>query len=106
MTHVVTCFLRYGTDVLLGRRSDAVGTYVGRWAGVSGYVEGDPSDAERDARREVREETGWGDATLVRAGAPVDVEDGEPRERYGAYGRAWAAYVRDPDGRRVELKMH
>ena len=77
MTHVVTCFLRYGTDVLLGRRSDAVGTYVGRWAGVSGYVEGDPSDAERDARREVREETGWGDATLVRAGAPVDVEDGD-----------------------------
>jgi len=41
---------------------------------------------------------------LRRAG--VDVEDGEPRERYGAYGRAWAAYVRDPDGRRVELKMH
>jgi len=36
----------------------------------------------------------------------VTVEDGEPRKRYGAYGRAWAAYVRDPDGRRVELKLH
>ncbi|WP_254864393.1 VOC family protein [Halovivax gelatinilyticus] len=36
----------------------------------------------------------------------VAVEDGEPFERYGAYGRAWAAYVRDPDGRRVELKLH
>ena len=36
----------------------------------------------------------------------IEVEDGEPRRRYGAYGRAWAAYVRDPDGRRVELKMH
>lgn len=36
----------------------------------------------------------------------VDIEDGEPRKRYGAYGRAWAAYVRDPDGRRVELKLH
>lgn len=36
----------------------------------------------------------------------VEVEEGEPRKRYGAYGRAWAAYVRDPDGRRVELKMH
>jgi len=35
-----------------------------------------------------------------------EVEDGEPHRRYGAYGRAWAAYVRDPDGRRVELKMH
>ena len=36
----------------------------------------------------------------------VEIEDGEPYERYGAYGRAWAAYVRDPDGRRVELKVH
>ena len=36
----------------------------------------------------------------------VEVEEGEPYRRYGAYGRAWAAYVRDPDGRRVELKIH
>jgi len=36
----------------------------------------------------------------------VTVESGEPYRRYGAYGRAWAAYVRDPDDRRVELKMH
>ncbi|XVH31585.1 VOC family protein [Haloferacaceae archaeon DSL9] len=38
--------------------------------------------------------------------AGYGVEDGEPRKRYGAYGRDWAAYVRDPDGRRVELKLH
>lgn len=38
--------------------------------------------------------------------AGVEVEEGEPYERYGAYGRDWAAYVRDPDGRRVELKLH
>ena len=36
----------------------------------------------------------------------VEVEAGEPHRRYGAYGRAWAVYVRDPDGRRVELKLH
>ena len=36
----------------------------------------------------------------------IEVEEGEPYRRYGAYGRAWAAYVRDPDGRRVELKIH
>lgn len=36
----------------------------------------------------------------------IEVEDGEPQERLGAYGRDWAAYVRDPDGRRVELKLH
>lgn len=38
--------------------------------------------------------------------AGVEVEDGEPRERLGAYGRDWAAYVRDPDDRRIELKLH
>ncbi|ELK44964.1 translation initiation factor aIF-2B subunit alpha, partial [Haloferax sp. BAB-2207] len=42
MPHVVTVFLRHDGRVLLTRRSDAVGTYQGRWAGVSGYVEGDP----------------------------------------------------------------
>jgi catechol 2,3-dioxygenase-like lactoylglutathione lyase family enzyme len=36
----------------------------------------------------------------------VEVEEGEPYRRYGAYGRARAAYVRDPDGRRIELKIH
>lgn len=38
--------------------------------------------------------------------AGYEVEEGEPHKRYGAYGRDWAAYVRDPDGRRVELKLH
>lgn len=36
----------------------------------------------------------------------IEMEEGEPYKRYGAYGRAWAAYVRDPDGRRIELKVH
>lgn len=38
--------------------------------------------------------------------AGVPVETGEPKKRYGAYGRDWSAYVRDPDGRIVELKVH
>ena len=38
--------------------------------------------------------------------AGYEVESGEPKKRHGAYGRDWAAYVRDPDGRRVELKIH
>ena len=38
--------------------------------------------------------------------AGYTVEADEPYKRYGAYGRDWAAYVRDPDGRRVELKCH
>jgi translation initiation factor 2B subunit (eIF-2B alpha/beta/delta family) len=83
MTHVVTCFLRHRTAILLGRRSDSVGTYVGRWAGISGYVEGDPAAAEHDARREVREETGRTDATLVRVGDPVEIDDDD---------RAWTVH--------------
>ncbi|WP_148414802.1 NUDIX domain-containing protein [Haloferax sp. KTX1] len=81
MPHVVTVFLRHGGRVLLARRSEAVGTYQGRWAGVSGYVEGDPADAERDARRELAEEVGVreADADLVRAGEPLAVAD-EGRE--------------------------
>lgn len=39
-------------------------------------------------------------------GQDVEIEQSEPYRRYGAYGRAWAVYVRDPDGRRVELKLH
>ncbi|MFA9517998.1 VOC family protein [Halopenitus sp. H-Gu1] len=38
--------------------------------------------------------------------AGYEIEPDEPKKRYGAYGRDWAAYVRDPDGRRVEIKLH
>lgn len=38
--------------------------------------------------------------------ADVPVLEDEPIERLGTYGRDWAAYVRDPDGRVVELKLH
>jgi catechol 2,3-dioxygenase-like lactoylglutathione lyase family enzyme len=38
--------------------------------------------------------------------AGYEIEDGEPYDRYGAYGYDPAVYVRDPDGRRVELKIH
>jgi glyoxylase I family protein len=38
--------------------------------------------------------------------AGYEVEEGEPHDRYGAYGYDPAVYVRDPDGRRVELKLH
>jgi len=58
----------------------------------------------RSAEMETREEI---EALLEELRAEgVEVEEGEPYKRYGAYGRDWAAYVRDPDGRRVELKFH
>jgi ribose 1,5-bisphosphate isomerase len=82
-TPVVTCFLRHRDDVCLLRRSDAVGSYPGRWGAVAGHVARDGrdrTDPDRDppaaARAEVAEETGLLDAcTLVRAGGPFVVEE-------------------------------
>jgi 8-oxo-dGTP pyrophosphatase MutT (NUDIX family) len=85
---VVTVFLLRrrpeGDRVLLLRRGGRVGTYRGRWAGVSGYVEGTP---EAQAYTELREETGLGaaDVRLVRAGAPLVVPD-------AALGRRWRVH--------------
>jgi translation initiation factor 2B subunit (eIF-2B alpha/beta/delta family) len=75
-TGVVTVFLRNGSDVLLFRRSDAVGSYPGRWGGVAGHAEGDP---EGMAREEVREETGLdlADLSFVRRGESFPVADPE-----------------------------
>jgi len=71
---VVTAFLYRRGRVLLLRRSARVGTYPGRWAGVSGYVERPPI---AQARREVREEVDVGreDASLRGIGLPLRVKD-------------------------------
>ncbi|MHB9287063.1 NUDIX domain-containing protein [Halobacteriales archaeon Cl-PHB] len=74
-TAVVTCFLRHDSDVLLFRRSEAVGSYQGRWGAVAGHAEGDPEAATSE---EIREETGLDPETavsLVRQGDPFSVED-------------------------------
>ena len=106
-TPVVTCFLLrtgpHGHDeVLILRRSGRVRTYRGRWAGVSGYLEGaqtgarlgEPPEAdarppspEDQARREVQEETGlsFADIGLVRAGDPLTFEDPELGTRWTVY---------------------
>ncbi len=77
-TDVVTCFLRDPRrgEVLLLRRSDETGSYAGRWAAVSGYVE--EEDTDEDTDREIREETGIEDTALVRRGEPFEVRDDEP----------------------------
>ena len=78
---VVTCFLlRTGAsgddELLIFRRSSQVGTYRGRWAGVSGYLEAEPLT---QARREIAEETGLApeEATLLKAGEPLSFTDEE-----------------------------
>jgi len=79
-THVVTCFLRNGAEVLLLRRSDAVGSYSGLWGTVAGHAEGRPED---QAWTEIDEETGLADACeRVRAGEPFSVDDDERGTRW------------------------
>jgi 8-oxo-dGTP pyrophosphatase MutT (NUDIX family) len=83
--HVVTAFIRHGGRVLLLRRSRRVGTYSGRWAAVSGYLESQTPLAQ--ALREVAEETGIepADLRLVSAGRPLEVVD-------SALCRVWSVH--------------
>jgi 8-oxo-dGTP diphosphatase len=83
---VITCFLlrRSGgeDEILLLRRSQQVGTYRGRWAGVSGYIE--ETDALTQAYTEIEEETGLAreDVQLLRTGEPLEVVDAEAARRW------------------------
>ncbi|PSP92783.1 initiation factor 2B [Halobacteriales archaeon QS_1_68_44] len=77
---VVTCFLRHGTEVLLVRRSNAVGFYREQWGGVSGYAEGTPGAA---ARREIDEEVGLLEAVeFVRSADAFEMEDEDRGTRW------------------------
>ena len=56
------------------RRSEQVGSYQGKWAGVSGYVETTPDE---QALVEIEEEAGLSkkDVKLLRKGEPLLAED-------------------------------
>lgn len=84
VTDVVTAFLMHDGRVLVLQRSDRVSTYSGRWAGVSGYLEG---AALEQAYTEIAEETGLGrkDVALEREGPPLDVTDRD-------LGRVWRVH--------------
>lgn len=74
---VVTALLtRADGQLLLLERSGKVGSFQGRWAGVSGYLE-DPTALDQ-AYREIREEVGIGrdDLILRSSGSPVMARDG------------------------------
>jgi 8-oxo-dGTP pyrophosphatase MutT (NUDIX family) len=74
---VVTSFLeRDDGRVLLLERSQKVGSFQGRWAGVSGFLEA--STPLEQAFREIVEETGLtaNDIDLLTEGAPVLSRDG------------------------------
>ena len=67
--HVVTAFLEREGRILVVRRSEKVGSFRGKWSGVSGFLEG--PDPEAHARREVEEETGITEVTLLATGPVV-----------------------------------
>ena len=71
---VVSCFLESDGEILVLRRSGQVGTYQGRWAGVSGYIE---TTADEQALTEIEEETSLSreDLKLIRKGRPLAVKD-------------------------------
>jgi 8-oxo-dGTP pyrophosphatase MutT (NUDIX family) len=84
--HVVTCFLEHDKKIPLFRRSERVGTYRGRWAGISGYLEKGQIPYEQ-ALKEIREETGLSeeDVRLLKEGEPLEAIDEE-------MGRKWIVH--------------
>ena len=71
---VVTCFLESDGEVLILRRSRQIGSYQGKWAGVSGYIE---TTADEQALVEIEEETGLSqeDLKLIKRGEPLSIKD-------------------------------
>ncbi len=84
--HVVTCFLEYEGKICLLKRSRQVGTYRGRWAGVSGYLE-EGNTPYQQALEELGEEAGLAeeDLELLKVGEPLEAIDEE-------LGRKWVIH--------------
>jgi len=84
--HVVTCFLEREGKICLLKRSRQVGTYRGRWAGVSGYLE-EGNTPYQQALEELREEAGLAeeDLELLKTGEPLEAVDEE-------LGRKWVIH--------------
>ncbi len=96
---VVTCFLESDGEILILRRSQQVGSYRGRWAGVSGYVEAAPDE---QALVEIEEETGLSreDVELVRKGEPLTTADEELDVRWIVH--PYLFRIRDRDKIRID----
>ena len=96
---VVTCFLESGGEILLLRRSDQVGSYRGRWAGVSGYIE---TTADEQALTEIAEETSLGrdDLELTKKGKPLAAKDEELGVKWVVY--PYLFHIKDRDKIRID----
>jgi 8-oxo-dGTP pyrophosphatase MutT (NUDIX family) len=99
LRNVVTAFLEHNGKILLVRRSQSVGTYRGRWSGISGYLEHEPLE---QALTEIREETGLlaSDIELVRQGGPLEILDAEWNRRWRVH--PFLFHVKRPDAIRLD----
>ncbi len=96
---VVTAFLEHEGKILLVRRSQAVRTHQGLWAGISGYLEHGPLE---QALIEIQEETGLEkeDVELQRESQTVDVPDPEHNIRWVVH--PFLFHVKCPDRIRLD----
>ena len=96
---VVTSFLQADQQILLLRRSAKVGTHQGRWAAVSGYLEGSEDPLQR-AKTEIQEELGLGpeQITLIRAGETVHAFDEQTATVWTVY-----PFLFETRSRRIQL---
>ena len=94
-TEVVTAFLFRQGNVLIVRRSRAVGTYAGRWSAISGYVEHSPLE---QALIEIEEETGLRaeDVRLLVQATPIEMEDAHLQRRWRVYPFAFEVVTPKP----------
>jgi len=82
---VVTCFLESDGKILILKRSNRVGTYQKKWAGISGYIDNPAKCRVTDqAYKEIQEETGLTkyDIELVKKGATLEVIDSEIKRKW------------------------
>ena len=97
--HVVTCFLESDGKILLLRRSRQVGSYQGKWAGVSGYVESLP---DKQALIEIYEEVDLDtdDIRLLKTGASLVIDDKELETRWVVH--PFLFHVNDPEKVKID----
>ncbi len=96
---VVTSFLQADQRILLLRRSTKVGTHKGKWAAVSGFLEGSEGRLQR-AQTEILEEVGLAreQISLIRAGEALRAFDEQT-------GTVWIVYpfLFEARSRRIRL---
>jgi len=83
MIDVVTSIILFNKKILILKRGKKVGTYRGKWAGVSGYLEENETPLER-AIREIEEETGLkrDEIKLIKEGKVIEFEDEQEKKQW------------------------